>query len=63
MSWWKVAGIQDIVKLGLRNLATTDAFCDIGGKLDNSRSGKQILDAICDMYENEIAAGYSRKDG
>ena len=63
MSWWKAARIQDIVKLELRNLATVDAFCDIGDKPDNSRSGKQNLGTICNMHENEIAAGCSRTDG
>ena len=62
MSGWRAASILDAVNLGLRNLPTVDPFSDIDPMLDNPRSDSQNLDALCDISEGEIAAGYSRAE-
>lgn len=38
MSGWRAAGIQDAIKLVLRNLPTFNAFSDIDAMLDDTRS-------------------------
>ena len=45
-SEWRAASIQNAVKLGLKNLPTTDPFSDIDLMVDDPRSDSQNLDAL-----------------
>ena len=60
-SGWRAAGIQDAVKLGLKNLLTVDPFSDIDPMLDDPRSDDQNLDALCGMSQEEISVAYWRE--
>ena len=60
-SGWRAAGIQDAVKLGLKNLPTVDPYSDIDLMLDDSTSDGQNLDALCGMSEEEISVAYLRE--
>ena len=57
---WKAVGIQDTVKLRLKNLPTADPFSDIDPMLDDQRSDRQNLDALCGMSQEEISVAYLR---
>ena len=54
----RAAGIQDAVKLRLKNLPTVDPFSDIDPMLDDPRSDDQNLDALCGMSQEEISVAY-----
>ena len=60
-SRWRAAGIQDPVKLGLKNLSTVDSFSDIYPMLDDPRSDGQNLDALCGISQEEISVTYLRE--
>ena len=60
-SGWRATGIQDAVKLGLKNLLTIDPFSDIDLMLDDPRSDGQNLDALCGMSQEEISMAYWRE--
>ena len=60
-SGWKAVGIQDTVKLGLKNLPTVDPFSDIDPILDDQRSDRQNLDALRGMFQEEISVAYLRE--
>ena len=60
-SGWRAAGIQDPVKLGLKNLPTVDCFSDIYPMLDDPRSDGQNLDALCGISQEEISVTYLRE--
>ena len=53
-SEWRAAVIQDVVKLGLKNLPTLDPFSDVDPMLEDPRSDGQNLDALCGMSQEKI---------
>ena len=57
----RAAGIQDAVKLRLKNLPTVDPFSDIDPMLDDPRLDGQNLEALCDMSQEEISVAYLRE--
>ena len=59
-SRWRAAGIQDAVKLGMKNLPTVDSFSDIDPMLDDPRWDGQNLDALCGMSQEEISVACLR---
>ena len=60
MSGWRAISIQHTVKLGLTNLPTVDSFNDLNLIMDDSISDSHNVDALCDIFKDEIAAGFSR---
>ena len=60
-SRWRAAGIQDAVKLRLRNLPTVDPFRDIDPMFDDPRSDGQNLDTLCSMSQDEVSVAYLRE--
>ena len=60
-SGWRAAGIQDAVKLGLKNLPTVDTFSDIDPMDDDPRSDGQNLDALRGMSQEETSVAYLRE--
>ena len=60
MSGWRAISIQNTVKLGLTNLPTVDSFNDLDLMIDDSIWDSHNVDALCDMFKDEIAAGFSR---
>ena len=60
-SGWRAAGIQDAVKLGLKNLPTVDPFSDIDPMLDDPKSNGQNLDALCGTSQEEHSVAYLRE--
>ena len=60
-SRWRAAGIQDAVKLELKNWLTVHPFSDTDPMLDYFRSDGQNLNALCGMSQEEISVAYLRE--